>query len=346
MKSVENKTALIFDLFFCFVFMPILLILGPAHHWIRQWPLFFVIVLVYLYGSYFLLTRMNMPQLLISKRYYRIIGIFVGLVAFNYLLSMYPLPAEDFVMPTLSEYQTRVRDFGVTMTLWMMFSLVIGYSMTTAFVRELYDQLLMKRKIEAQRDKAELAVFKAQISPHFLFNTLNSLYSLVIGTSEKAEDAFVKFTELLRYTYVTVEKETVALADEIAYIRNYVDLQMIRLNGKTRVFQEYDTDNDAIQVPPMLMLTFVENAFKYGASTSIDCEIHIRVSLRNRLLEFSTRNSIMRHADEFRTDVPVGVENCRARLAALFPGRHSLLTRESAGIYSVELRIDLANGKQ
>lgn len=149
---------------------------------------------------------------------------------------------------------------------------------------------------------------------------------------------------MLRYTYVTVEKETVALADEISYIRNYVDLQLIRLNGATHVYQEYDTDDDGVQVPPMLMLTFVENAFKYGASTSVDCEIHIRVSLRNGILEFSTRNSIMRHADEFRSDVPVGVENCRARLAALFPDSHSLSACESGGTYSVKLRIDLSNG--
>ena len=101
----------------------------------------------------------------------------------NYLLTIYPLPEMDFITPAMSEYQTRIRNYSITISLWMMFSLVMGYSFTTSFVRERYDQLLQKKKIEAQRDKAKLAVFKAQISPHFLFNTLNTLYSLVIGLS-------------------------------------------------------------------------------------------------------------------------------------------------------------------
>ncbi len=341
MKSIENKTSLILDLFFCVVFMPILLSLGPAHYWFRQWPLFSIISCAYLYGCYFMIMRWNVPKLLIARNYYRIAGIMVALIAVNYLLSLYPLPDMEFVMPSLSEYQTKVRNFGVSVTLWLMFSLVMGYSLTMSFIRELYEQMLLTKKLEAQRDKAELAVFKAQISPHFMFNTLNSLYSLVIGTSEKAENAFIKFTELLKYTYVTIEKEFVSLSDEISYISNYIDLQLIRLNSHTVVDWNCDVDNEDMKVPPMLMLTFVENAFKYGASTSRDCRIHISLSVHDGLLRFETRNSIMKHADEFRKDMPVGVENCKARLSTLFPGKHTLTTGEEDGIFKVSLTIQL-----
>lgn len=339
MKSVENKTSLILDLFFCLVFVPILVWLGPARYWFQQWPLFALIVCAYLYACYFIVLRMNMPKLLLEKRYANLAGVIAALVAAAYLLSLYPLPQMDFVTPSLSEYQTRVRNFGVSVTLWLMFSLVMGYSLTISFVKELYAQILLKKKIEAQRDKAELAMFKAQISPHFMFNTLNSLYSLVIGTSEKAESAFVKFTELLRYTYITIEKETVTISDEINYISNYIDLQSIRLNSHTTVDWEHRVDDDQLCVPPMLMLTFVENAFKYGSSTSTDCCIKIRLKVKDRCLHFETRNSIMRHADEFRKDMPVGLENCRARLASLFPGKHSLHTAEENGCFIVSLKI-------
>ena len=248
--------------------MPIVVTLGPAHYWITQWPLFFVIACAFMYGSYFLLMKINIPQLLISRKFIRISVIVAVLMVATYLLSLYPLPDVDFVTPALSEYQTRLRNFGISVTLWLMFSLVMGYAMTISFVKELYEQLLLKKKIEAERDKAELAVFKAQISPHFMFNTLNSIYSLVVGTSERAESAFIKFTELLKYTYLTVDKEMVMLRDEIAYIQNYIDLQMIRLNSHTSVDWRYDVDNERVKVPSMLMLTLVENAFKYGASTS------------------------------------------------------------------------------
>lgn len=341
MKSIENKTALILDLFFCLVFIPILETLGPARYWFHQWPLFSFISCAYLYGCYFLLMKINVPKLLISKKYYVIAGIVALLTIVNYLLSLYPLPDMDFVTPALSEYQTQVRNFGVSVTLWLMFSLVMGYSLTISFVKELYEQLLLTKKIEAQRDKAELAVFKAQISPHFMFNTLNSLYSLVIDTSEKAENAFIKFTELLKYTYITIEKELVALSDEISYIQNYIDLQSIRLNAHTSIDWKYEVDNELIKVPPMLMLTFVENAFKYGSSTSRDCSIKIRLTVADGTLNFETGNNIMKHADEFRKDMPVGIENCKSRLASLFPDKHTLTTVEEDGFFRVSLTIQL-----
>lgn len=341
MKSIENKTSLILDLFFCLVFIPILVSLGPAHYWFQQWPLFSFIVCVYLYACYFLLMKINMPKLLISKKYYNIAGVIVMLVIVTYMLSQYPLPDMDFVTPALSEYQTQVRNFGVSLTIWLMFSLVMGYALTISFVKELYEQLLLKKKIETQRDKAKLALFKAQISPHFMFNTLNSLYSLVIGTSEKAENAFIKFTELLKYSYVTIEKELVTLSDEIDYIQNYIDLQSIRLNGHTVVDWKYHVDNDNMKVPPMLMLTFVENAFKYGASTSRDCRIRIHLTVRDGALSFETENSIMKHADEFRKDMPVGIENCKSRLMSLFPEKHTLATVENDGLFRVNLNIQL-----
>ena len=222
MKSIENKTSLILDLFLCMVFIPILVTLGPAHHWFYQWPLFSIISCAYLYGCYFVVMRINVPKLLISKRYHKIASIISVLVIITYLLSLYPLPDMEFVTPSLSEYQTKVRNFGVSVTLWLMFSLVMGYALTISFVKELYEQLILKKKIEAQRDKAELAVFKAQISPHFLFNTLNSLYSLVIGTSEKAENAlsFLGFRDFRVRLFhdaarlqVTKEQMTLALAE-------------------------------------------------------------------------------------------------------------------------------------
>lgn len=341
MKSIENKSEFIIDIFFCVVFMPALILLGPAHSWIEAWPLFFILSCGFFYGSYFALKHFNIPLLFIERNY-RKMGIVGGaLVLCNYMLTLYPLPELDFVTPAMSAYQTQIRNYSITISLWLMFSLVLGYSLTTSFVNELYNQLLQKRKIEAQRDKAKLAVFKAQISPHFLFNTLNTLYSLVVGTSQRAEDAFIKFTEILKYTYVTIDNELVPLKDEIAYIQNYIDLQEIRLNKHTNVVWTYDVDDENVMIPPMLMLTFVENAFKYGASTSRDCTISISLKLESGSLEFKTSNSIMKHANEFHSDMPVGIENCRARLNGIFPKRHSLETIESDGAFSVNLSIQL-----
>lgn len=341
MKSLEHKTNLIFDLFFCIVIMPLLIIVGPAQNWWRISPVFSSLAIAYLYGCYFITKKLQLPQLILSRAYYKIGIISLVVILLTYLLTLYPLPEMDFVIPSMTEYQTRVRNYNVAITVWLMFLVVICYSITVAFIKELYHRLLLQNIVENQRDKAELALYKAQINPHFLFNTLNSIYSLIIGTSQKAEDAFIKFTELLKYTYLTASSDWVTIADEINYINNYIDLQLIRLDCHTNVIRDFSTDNDEASIPPMIFLTFVENAFKYGASSNRNCDILIKLHLNNGLLYFQTRNMILKHSDEFRKDMPVGMLNCRNRLSALYPGNYSLNIKDENGLFDVELRINL-----
>lgn len=99
-----------------------------------------------MYGCYFVLMRLSVPKMLIAGKYGRIAGIVSALIVLTYLLTLYPLPDMDFVMPALSEFQTQVRNFGVTVSLWLMFSLVLGYALTVSFVKELYEQMLLQKK--------------------------------------------------------------------------------------------------------------------------------------------------------------------------------------------------------
>lgn len=343
MKSLEHKTGLIFDLLFCIVLMPLLIILGPAQYWWKISPAFACLATVYLYGCYFATKLLDLPRLILARSYYRLGALATAFILATWLLTLYPLPQVDFVIPSMSEYQTRMRNYNVSITVWLMFLAVMCYSLTVAFIKELYHRMLLQNIVENQRDKAELALFKAQINPHFLFNTLNSLYSLIIGTSPKAEDAFVKFTELLRYSYTTADRDWVTVADELDYINNYIDLQLIRLDEHTSVVRDFDVDDSTARIPPMIFLTFVENAFKYGASSTRDCRIVIRLHLAGGTLSFMTQNMIMRRSDELRRDVPVGIDNCRSRLSALYPGAYTLDIRREDDLFIVELKINLDN---
>ncbi len=141
---------------------------------------------------------------------------------------------------------------------------------------------------------------------------------------------------------MTIENDYVPVKEEITYISNYIDLQKLRLNEHTVIVWEHEVDDSDMEIPPMLLLTFVENAFKYGASTSRDCVIEVRLALHKGTLLFGTRNRIMKHSDQFRTDVPVGIENCRARMNTLFPGKYIFQTGESDGFYNVNLKIELS----
>lgn len=340
MKAFVSKTSHVLDLVFYLVFMPLLVFLGPAHNWIAEWPVFFVLDCMFLYGCYIYIRHAGFATMFINRRYRRMAAIVLAMTACNYALTFYPHPRMDFVIPSMSEFQTSVRNYSVSLSLWLMYFAVLCYAFTISFITELYNQLLLRKDIESQRDKAELATFKAQISPHFLFNTLNSLYSLVIGTSREAEDAFIKFTELLRYTYATAHTETVRLSDEISYIQNYIDLQSIRLNSHTTVDWRHSIDDCDARVPPMIFLTLVENVFKYGSSTTTDCVVRINLELKNGVLRFTTCNAIMKHPDEFRNEVPTGISNCRARLKGLFGNRASLVTEDNESRYNVSLTIN------
>lgn len=341
MKYLKIKSTRITDLSFCVIFMPLLVFIGQARYWLFSWPLFFLSVIATLYGCYFFTTRANFPDMMVRRQYSRILVRVAVMIAVMFLLCYYPHPEEDFYTPALSKYQTAIRNYNISLNLWLMFSLVMMYALTTSFIRELYDQRLQKEKIETLKSKAELAVFKAQISPHFLFNTLNSLYSLVIGTSVKAEEAFIKFTNILKYTYLSIDNDFVPICEEMEYIQNYIDLQKLRLNHHTTIEWTCDIDNDRELIPPMILLTFVENCFKYGSSTSNDCRITINITLKAAQLSFTTHNRVMKHSEEFRSQVPIGIENCRMRLDSLYKGRHTLTTEDNGDFFEVNLKIDL-----
>ena len=341
MKSLEHKTNLVFDLFFCLVLMPLLIFLGPARYWWHISHLFTLIGVGYLYACYFATKRLHLPRLILKRAYRKLAAVAALYMGLTYLLTLYPLPQLNFVIPIMTEYQTLLRNYNIAISLWFLFSVVMGYALSVSFIKDLYHRKLQQSILENQRNKAELALFKAQINPHFLFNTLISLYILVTGTSEKAEDAFVKFTELLKSAYVTADNDWVTIDDELNYLNNYIDLERIRLDEHTQVECDFCIDDTSTAIPPMIFLTFVENAFKYGSSTSHPCRILIGLHVSHGHLLFETRNDIVRHADEFRTAMPVGISNCRSRLAVLFPGRHTISLSEEGGTFHVLLHINL-----
>ncbi|MEO5178696.1 histidine kinase, partial [Bacteroides ovatus] len=181
--------------------------------------------------------------------------------------------------------------------------------------------------------------YKAQINPHFLFNTLNALYGLVLTKSDKTESAFIKFSNILKYMYAQTTSDLISISNEVEYIRQYVDLQSLRLNKHTKVVFETEMDDEQIQIPPMILITFVENSFKYGVSSDTDCTIFIRIIVKEGQLIFETENMIMK--ENHQNPHAIGIDNCRKRLELLYPNRFVLLTKEENGYFKTYLNIQL-----
>lgn len=329
-----TKIDLYIDSLFCLVIMPPIIMLVPVERWMVHNTVFLVTLVTYLYALYFTYRRIKLPSLFMRGKFVQIILLMAALVAITVLLTNFPFPNEN-----LTERMLSARKYLRTQTVWFFFLIVTGFSLSVELICELFRQILSRKEVEVEKNKAELALYKAQINPHFLFNTLNSLYGLVLTHSDKTESAFIMFSNILKYMYLQTDTDTIPVSNEIDYIHQYVDLQSLRLNKHTRVILETHTDDNQIQIPPMVLITFVENAFKYGTSSDKDCTIIIRIQVKEGHLLFETENSVMR---EKQADTPaIGIENCRRRLELLYPGRFILQTQREGELFKTRLTIQL-----
>ena len=332
----EKKITLWIDLFFCCVFLPLIIALVPVDRWIEKYPYFAIMLIILLYCIYGLMRIVNIPRAIMRRKYAVVISI-IGIISIaTYLLSHFPFPAD---LPPISEQHPHLRARLRIQTVLFMALVVCGYSLSISLLLELIRQIIVKRDIELQRDKAQLSLYKAQINPHFMFNTINTLYGLTISKSDNAEEALVNFIEMLKYTYTQVDTDMIPITDEIKYLNDYIELQQLRLNNHTVVRWNYSIDDEAALVPPMLLITFVENAFKYGCSSTRDCEIRIEAQLKEKMLYFSVINNIMKIRKE--EDSSIGINNCRTRLDLIYPDKHSLKIDENNGVFNVSLTIEL-----
>lgn len=331
----NNNIALYVDLLFCLIIMPLTIMLLPVDRWIVHNTAFLLTLIAYIYIIYFIYRWVCLPKLFMQKKYIRIAGLLITLTTTTWLFTYFPVPSDHTGSPRQMEARMNMR----TQTIWFFFLMVTGFSLAIELTFELFRQILAKQEIAAEKNKAELALYKAQINPHFMFNTLNMLYALVLSGSDKTESAFVKFSNILRYMYAQTHSENIPIGQEIEYIRQYTDLQKLRLNHHTRVTLTAQTDNETTPVPSMIFITFVENAFKYGTSADTDSNIQINICLKNGVLSFDTVNTIIRHVDSEHEGI--GIANCRKRLELLYPGRYELENSPIGNVYITKLKIQL-----
>lgn len=333
---MKHHISLYIDLLFCLVIMPLAIMLLPVDRWMKNNTAFLLTLIAYVYAMYFIYRKACLPKMFMQKKYIQIALLMIFLAGVTVMLTHFPLSAEQLANKTRSvEARLHIR----TQTIWFFFLIVTGFSLAIELIFELFRQILSKQEISAEKNKAELALYKAQINPHFLFNTLNTLYALVLSKSDKTESAFIKFSSILRYMCAQTHMDTIPIGREVEYISQYTDLQKLRLNHHTNVILNIDTDNDQTPVPPMILITFVENAFKYGTSSDTDCNIHISIKTKGDTLYFRTENDIIRTCDD--KSHGIGIANCRKRLELLYPHRFELHTGENDGKYITSLTIRL-----
>jgi LytS/YehU family sensor histidine kinase len=201
--------------------------------------------------------------------------------------------------------------------------------------KELQNKIL---ETQLQIKDQELQYLKKQIHPHFLFNTLNTIYGLALKQSKNTPDIILKLANLLDYILYQVSKPQVRLKEEVSHIKEYIDLEKIRFQETLKVDFISDEISDEIQIAPMLLIPFVENAFKHGNLVNGFLSIIIEVKFVESTLFFGIKNSIMEKESE-NSNNGIGLENIKKRLNILYHDRYNLEINQESNWYIVQLSI-------
>jgi hypothetical protein len=194
---------------------------------------------------------------------------------------------------------------------------------------------------EKEKVNAELAFLKAQINPHFLFNTLNNIYSMAVSKNEKTPFAIEMFSNLMRFVLFETQHDYVPLSKKIEYIDTYIELQKLRLSDAVTVNYQKSGNPASLQIAPLIMMPFIENAFKFGVSTEVESVITIKIEILNDELNFFSGNVKNVLSEKENSSSRLGIKNTIKRLQLIYPGRHSLKITENVQDYIVELKLNL-----
>ncbi|MBY0542074.1 MAG: sensor histidine kinase [Sphingobacteriaceae bacterium] len=194
--------------------------------------------------------------------------------------------------------------------------------------------------LEKEKSQSELDLLKQQLNPHFFFNTLNNLYALSLQKSEKTSESILQLSELMRYTIYKGQEKSVSLGQELKYLEDYIQLQQIRLKNPLNLKFEKNINNPKLEIAPLLLIVFIENAFKHGIETAENSAfLNISLVCNEKELYFSCENSF----DEENTNIPgIGIANLKKRLDLLYPNKHSLKLSSENHIFKAELKLKLA----
>ena len=202
-------------------------------------------------------------------------------------------------------------------------------------------------KTEAERKEAdnfklqtELQHLRYQLQPHFFFNSLNNIYSLVDISPDKAKSTIHSLGKLMRYLLYETNTELVTLSKEIEFMRKYIELMKLRLTDKTEVESSFPVSDSQIKISPLLFISLIENAFKHGVSASTKSMISIDMAIKGNKVDFTIENHNFPKQDSDKSGSGIGLPNLEKRLQLLYPNKHSFKKELKAGVYRVNLQIE------
>lgn len=282
------------------------------------------------------------PRLLLERKYLiYVFGLLISLsitafvnsqVVGYYLFGIHNLPeAADFFQSTRGIVVLHFQAFFVLM---ITFAIVL---VKIYFIKDNDTQELIKKNLES-----ELNFLKNQINPHFLFNSLNSIYFLIPKNPKQAAEVLLKFSDMLSHQLYEGNKDFISLENEIKYLEDYIELEKVRQGDRVNINWSVDGQVNGQQIAPMIFLTFLENAFKHGQlSSESTYNIEGKIEAGKKSVRFELKNDAGANAQPLENDRGVGLENTKRRLELLYPNKHRLNINKSDNSFAVDLTLEI-----
>lgn len=229
-----------------------------------------------------------------------------------------------------------------TFTLAVDTTVLVAFTTAFKFIQQWHERNNYAVQLEKKNLESELEMLKSQINPHFIFNTLNTIYFLMEQKEdEKAKEALLKFSDTLSHQLYDYNKDWIDLDKEVDYLQNYIELQRLRHDEELLDLTcDLPENVNGYQIAPMLLIPFVENAFKHS-SNSKGYKVDIRLHVENGVLDFSTQNTINPSKHYHEGTGGIGLQNVQRRLDLTYPDRYELDLKEEGGVYNAHLKINL-----
>ena len=308
-----------------------------------------------IYGIYFYIIFLwVVPKFFFKQKKYSFFAITVLLIIVFYFIldlsnsSLFPESPKDMVfrqeLSILAEKAKLPRPPFKRMHIYdyiLTYIFITGFSMGIRVVEKLSENEKIRKELEREKLQSELMFLKYQVSPHFFFNTLNNIYSLIEFDTADAQKAVLRLSKMMRYLLYETQPEKALISTEIDFISNYIDLMRLRLTDKVVLNISLPEVTNDFLVPPLLFIPFVENAFKHGISTREPSFIDISLKIKDQNIEFLVRNSIsgvVFNESEIKTGI--GLENVQKRLKLLFKENYSLEINKKDNVHEVMLKIN------
>jgi hypothetical protein len=258
-------------------------------------------------------------------------------VASSIVLTFMLLPVHKFFNPhfELFDYRYWMPPMAGTFIIAQCGSLVRGFE-------NWFTDIRLKDELETRNLRNELELLRSQVNPHFLFNALNNIDSLIRTNPDLASDALIMLSGMLRYMIYESRPDLVPLDKELEYIKNYIRIQQLRFRQNNYIVASFPDICTGIRIAPMILIPFIENAFKYAYNTGKFPVVDISMQCNSEVLLFKCLNYCNKDGKGQEFEGGVGLNNAKRRLALLYPLKHELSIFEKDSIFTVELKIQLS----